>query len=206
MYRKLNVITPYFDGECICTYLVNLKIVMVICTIILCHNMSTKCFVGGSRAMLLTQLTGTWRSLTTGWCHIKYSSISLLSVPILVWWNTSYVSIKQKLVIQVCIASYPGRVGRERRHGIDCLRMRDHSQKNLGIHLCLEIVNKINTYTFDIFLYHRKIQPFASWITFNSMNVEDNAMERKAKMLSCGYQLVSVIQYTTRGCHLHAWP
>ena len=52
--------------------------------------------------------------------------------------------------------------------------MRDHSHKNLGIRLRLEIVGKINTYTSDIFPYHRKIQPFASRITFNSMNVEDN--------------------------------
>ena len=42
------------------------------------------------------------------------------------------------------LASYPGRVGGERRPGIDCLRMRDHSQ---GIRLRLEIVGKINTYT-----------------------------------------------------------
>ena len=52
--------------------------------------------------------------------------------------------------------------------------MRDHSQKNLGICLRLEIVGKINTYTSDIFPYHRMIQPFASRITINSMNVEDN--------------------------------
>ena len=79
------------------------------------------------------------------------------------------------------LASYPGRVGGERRPGIDCLRMRDHSQKNLGIRLCLEIVGKINTYTSDIFPYHGKIQPFASRITFNSMNVEDNCRVYEAK-------------------------
>ena len=32
----------------------------------------------------------------------------------------------------------------------------------------------INTYTSDIFPYHEKIKAFASRITFNSMNVEDN--------------------------------
>ena len=58
-------------------------------------------------------------------------------------------------------------MGVERWPGIDCLRMRDHSQKNLGIRLHLEIVGKIDTYTSDIFLYHQKIQPFASRITFN---------------------------------------
>ena len=52
------------------------------------------------------------------------------------------------------LASYPGRVGGEKRPGIDCLRMRDNSQKNLGIRLHLETVGKINTYTSDIFLQH----------------------------------------------------
>ena len=61
----------------------------------------------------------------------------------------------------VIIASYPGRVGGKKRPGIDCLRMRDNSQKNLGIRLCLETVGKINTYTSDIFPYHWKVQPFA---------------------------------------------
>ena len=41
-------------------------------------------------------------------------------------------------------------MGGEKRPGIDCLRMRDHSQKNLGIRLRLETVGKINTYTSDI--------------------------------------------------------
>ena len=72
------------------------------------------------------------------------------------------------------LASYPGRVGEEKRPGINCLRMRNHSQKNLGIRLRLEIVGKINTHTSGIFPYHRKVQPFASQITFNSMNLEDN--------------------------------
>ena len=48
--------------------------------------------------------------------------------------------------------------------------MCNHSQKNRGIRLRLEIVGKINTYTSDIFPCHRNIQPFA----VNSMNVEDN--------------------------------
>ena len=82
---------------------------------------------------------------------------------------------------RVPLASYPGRVGGEKRPGIDCLRMRDHSQKNLGIRLRLEIVGKINTYTSDIFPYHGKIQPFASRITFNSMSVEDNRRVYEAK-------------------------
>ena len=58
------------------------------------------------------------------------------------------------------LASYPGRVGGEKRPGINCLRMRDHSQKNLGICLRLEIVGKINMHTSGIFPYHRKVQPF----------------------------------------------
>ena len=88
------------------------------------------------------------------------------------------------------LALYPGRVGGERRPGIDCLRMRDHSQKNLGIRLRLEIVGKINTYTSDIFPYHGKIQPFASRITFNSMNVEDNRRVYEAKDAFFFLQLV----------------
>ena len=44
----------------------------------------------------------------------------------------------------------------ERQPGIDCLRMCDHSQKDLGIHLRLEIVGKINTYTSDILPYHER--------------------------------------------------
>ena len=75
-----------------------------------------------------------------------------------------------------------------------------HSQKNLGIRLHLEIVSKINTHTSDIFLYHRKIQLFASRITFNSMNVEDNVYEAKDAFL----RLVSVSQYAMRCCHLRA--
>ena len=72
-------------------------------------------------------------------------------------------------------------MGGERRPGIDCLRMRNHSQKNMGIRLRLEIVGKITTYTSDIFPYHRKIQLFASRTTFNSMNVEDNRHVYEAK-------------------------
>ena len=60
------------------------------------------------------------------------------------------------------VASYLGRVREEKRPGIDWLCMRDHSQKNLGIRLCLEIVGKISTHMSGIFLYHRKIEPFAS--------------------------------------------
>ena len=56
------------------------------------------------------------------------------------------------------IASYPGRVGGERRPGIDCLRMRDHSQKNLGIRLRLEIVGKTID---DQYVYVRYIS--VSW-------------------------------------------
>ena len=79
------------------------------------------------------------------------------------------------------VASYLGCVGGEKRPGIDCLRMRDHSQKNLGICLRLEIVGIINTHTSGIFLYHQKVQPFASRITFNSMNEEDNGRVYGAK-------------------------
>ena len=39
----------------------------------------------------------------------------------------------------------------------------------------------MNAYTSDIFPYHGKIQPFASRITFNSMNVEDNRRVYEAK-------------------------
>ena len=105
-----------------------------------------------------------WPSLTVSQFSMSYMSISCM-----------------KALARMVIASYPGRVGGERQPGIDCLRIRDHSQKILGIRLHLEIVGKINTYTFDIFLYYWKIQPFASWITFHSMNVEDNSRVYEAK-------------------------
>ena len=79
------------------------------------------------------------------------------------------------------LASYPGCVGGERWPGNDCLRMRDHSQKNQGIRLRLKIVGKITTYMSNIFPYHQKIQLFANRITFNSMNIEDNCRVYKAK-------------------------
>ena len=41
------------------------------------------------------------------------------------------------------VASNPGQMGGEKRPGIDCLCMCDHSQKKLGVCLCLEIVGKI---------------------------------------------------------------
>ena len=47
-----------------------------------------------------------------------------------------------------------------------------------GIRLHFEIVGKINTYTSVIFLCHRN---FASWITFNFKNVEDNRRVYKGK-------------------------
>ena len=40
--------------------------------------------------------------------------------------------------------------------------MPNHVQKNVGIHLCLEIVSKISMYTSDTFPYHQKMQPVAS--------------------------------------------
>ena len=46
------------------------------------------------------------------------------------------------------LASYPGRVGGERRPAVECLRMCNHSQKNLKIRLRLETVGKTNTCTF----------------------------------------------------------
>ena len=65
-------------------------------------------------------------------------------------------------------------MGGGKRPGIDCLCMHDPSQKNLGIYLRLEIVSKINTHTSHIYT-------FASRITFNSMNVEDNHRVYEAK-------------------------
>ena len=56
--------------------------------------------------------------------------------------------LQKRRTPSVCIASYPGRVGGEKRPGIDRLRMRNRS---LGIHLLrLEIVGKIIDYTMSI--------------------------------------------------------
>ena len=67
-------------------------------------------------------------------------------------------------------------MGGEKRPGIDCLRMCSHSQKNLGICLYSEIVDKINTYISDTFPYHQKIVTCSCLlpvrITFNSKKVE----------------------------------
>ena len=84
----------------------------------------------------------------------------------------------------MALASNHGRVRGEKWPGIDCLRMRDHSQE---ICLRLEIVSKTNTYTYNVFPYHRKMQPFASWTTFNSRKVEDNRCVYEGKnAFSCG--------------------
>ena len=56
--------------------------------------------------------------------------------------------------VQSKVASSPDRVGGVKGPGIDCLRMRNNSQKNLGICLRLKTVGKINTYTSDIFPHH----------------------------------------------------
>ena len=90
-----------------------------------------------------------------------------------------------RLLSAMLVASYPGSVGGERQPCIDCLNMCDNSQKNLGIRLRLEIEY--------IFLSWRYM--YSCLLTFNS----------KAKMLSCGYQLVSVSWYATRCCHLRVW-
>ena len=87
-----------------------------------------------------------------------------------------------RLLSAMLPTSYPGHVGGEKRPCIDCLNVCDNSQKNLGIRLRLEIEY--------IFLPWRYM--YSCLLTFNS----------KAKMLSCGYQLVSVSWYATRCCHL----
>ena len=75
--------------------------------------------------------------------------------------------------------------------------MRDHS--HAGIRLRLEIVGKTNTYTHDD---HRKMQPFASWTTFNSMKVEDSRRVYEGENAFLAAVLVSL--YATRCCHLRA--
>ena len=90
------------------------------------------------------------------------------------WWVST-------LSVRGGVALYPGCMGGENQPGIDCLRIRDHSQKNLGIRLRLEIVSKINMHMSSIFSYHWKIQLFTSRITFNFMNVEDNRCVYEAK-------------------------
>ena len=83
--------------------------------------------------------------------------------------------------LDIKVSRVPRPHGRRETAWYDCLRMRAHSQKKLGICLHLEIVSKINTYMSDIFPCNRKIQPFASLITFNSKNVEDNHRVYKGK-------------------------
>ena len=47
-----------------------------------------------------------------------------------------------RMASAITVASYPGRIEGEKQPGIDCLRMRDNSQQNLGIRLRLETVGK----------------------------------------------------------------
>ena len=91
--------------------------------------------------------------------HFKYNvHYCVYFVLVLVWLHIhlapSYLC-NQLYSSRIQLAPYPCRPrGRRKRPGIDCLRMRDNSQKNLGIRLRLETVGKINTYTSDIFPYH----------------------------------------------------
>ena len=79
------------------------------------------------------------------------------------------------------LASYPGRMGGERRPVIDCLRMRDHSQKNLGIRLHLEIVGKINTYTSDIRISVPSKDTAICQLNVLQLQVEDNCRVYEGK-------------------------
>ena len=59
----------------------------------------------------------------------------------------------------------------ERQPGIDCLRMHNH---NLGIHLRLEIVGKINMYTSDTRLASSKDTAVCQLNYLQPMNIENN--------------------------------
>ena len=86
----------------------------------------------------------------------------------------------------------------------DCLHMRDHFQKNLGICLHLETVGKINMYTSDIRpIYFRIIKRYIAAIyQFNSMNVEDNCCVYEGK--DAFLWLPTRFGKSARCCHLRA--
>ena len=62
-----------------------------------------------------------WRDLQSSYSDESAFKPSLLNQP--------YPLSMNLLVMFLPLASYPGRVGAEKRLGIDCLRMRNHSQK-----------------------------------------------------------------------------
>ena len=134
--------TRYFSGPMLCS------VSRVVGKEVRPHNCSTK-FVHGQQIYCMS--------------FPELVVHRLVKVP----WHLTVIqmlfTIMDYVFASVMIASYPGRMGEE-RPCIDCLRMRDHSQKNLGIRLRLETVGKINTYTSDIFPYHRKVQPFVGLI------------------------------------------
>ena len=103
------------------------------------------------------------------------------------------------------IALFPGHMGGEELSGIPgihCLHMRLF---HLEIHVHLKIGKTI---------WHTSISSkdghlvvlFPFEITFKPQEMEAICCVHKAKMLSCGYQLVLVSQYATRSYHLSAWP
>ena len=59
-----------------------------------------------------------------------------------------YIIYAYHMVHKEVVASFPRCVGGEKQPGINCLHMRDHSQKNLGIRV-RQIVGKINMYLSD---------------------------------------------------------
>ena len=113
---------------------------------------------------------------------------------LLVWnWYNSY------------LASYPGCVGGERWPGINCLCMRDHSQKTWeSIYVWKLSVKSICTCPIYFHIIERYSclpveLPSTPWMQ------RIIAVYTKPKMLPCGYQLVSVSQYAKMCCCLRAW-
>ena len=77
------------------------------------------------------------------------------------------------------LPSYLGRVGGERRLGIDCLR--DHSQKNLGIRLRLELSVKSIRIRPVYFHIIKRYSCLPVELPSTPMNVEDNHRVYEAK-------------------------
>ena len=89
-------------------------------------------------------------------------------LPPCVWNETTLSVYDDQLHVHVRSSLVPRPCGRRKTAWY---RLLAHARSFLGIRLRLEIVGKINTYTSDIFPYHRAV---CQLITFNSMNVEDN--------------------------------
>ena len=131
------------------------------------YSLHSKCYITLAFAPLLSHAIS-MKTLENEWHGLSIKPLTESRA------DFKQVTWTPRKVGQPWIASYPGRVGGERRPGTDCLLMRDHSQKTWKPVYVRKLSVKLICIRLMYFPCHWKIQPFASWITFNSKNVEDS--------------------------------